>query len=76
MPAPTIDEAIAALHRLPPDRQDELASYIFHLATEDSALEAVDPDDVASVNEGLEQANRRQFASPERVAEVLGRSSK
>lgn len=76
MPAPTIEDAIVALRKLSPDRQAELAGYIFHLATDERELEDIDPADLPSVLEGLEQARRRQFASPERVAEVLGRATK
>ena len=35
MPAPTIDDAIDAPRRLAPERQQELAGYIFHLATDE-----------------------------------------
>jgi hypothetical protein len=73
MPAPTIEDAIEALRNLPPDRQEELAGYIFHLATDEREPEDIDPADLPSVLEGREQAQRRQFASPERVAQVLGR---
>lgn len=76
MSAPTIDDAIAALRRLPPERQQELAGYIYQLATDDREPEEIDPADLPSVIEGLAQAKRRQFASPERVAEVLGLTSK
>lgn len=76
MPTPTIDDAIDALRSLPLDRQQELASYIFHLATDERETEDIDPADLPSVLEGLEQAQRRQFASPERFAEVLGRATK
>jgi hypothetical protein len=76
MPAPTIDDAIDALRKLPPERQDELAGYIFHLATDEREPEDIDPADLPSVLEGLEQAKRRQFASAERVADVLGLATK
>ena len=76
MPAPTIDDAIDALRQLHPDRQRELAGYIFHLATDEREPEDIGPSDLPSVLEGLEQAKRRRFASPERVAEVLGRGTK
>lgn len=76
MQAPSIEDAIAALRNLPPERQDELASYIFHLATDDREPEEIDAADLPSVLEGLEQAKRRQFASPERIAEALGLSAK
>lgn len=76
MPAPTIDDAIEALRKLPADRQNELAGYIFHLATDEREPEDIDPADLPSVLEGMEQAKRRQFATDEQVAEVLGRSPK
>ncbi len=76
MLTPTIDDAIDALRKLPPDRQHELASTIFHLATDECEPEDIDPADLPSVLEGLEQAKRRQLASPERVAEVLNRATK
>lgn len=76
MPAPTIEDAIDALRKLPPERQAELASYIFDLATDEREPEEISPADLPSVLEGLEQAKRRQFASTERVAEVLGRLTK
>jgi hypothetical protein len=76
MPAPTIDDAIDALRKLPPDRQNELADYIFHLATDEREPETIDAADLPGVLQGLEQAKRRQFASPDRIAEVLGRGTK
>ncbi len=68
----TIDQAIDALRKLSPERQTDLADYIVHLATDDSEPEEVDPADLPAVLEGLEQAKRRQFASPERAAAILG----
>ena len=74
MAAPTIDQAIDALRKLSPKRQEELADYIYHLAHDGREPEEVDPADLPAVLEGLEQAKRRQFASPERVAAALGGS--
>lgn len=76
MEDPTIDDAIDALRKLAPERQAELASYIFHLATDEREPEDIDAADLPSVLEGLEQAKRGQFASPERVRQVLGRAMK
>ena len=64
---PTIEQAIAALRKLPQARQDELAGYICHLAADDGKPEGIDPAHRDAVREGLEQAKRGQFASPERV---------
>lgn len=46
----------------------------FHLATDERQPEDIDHADLPSVLEGLEQAKRRHFASPE--TEVLGLSTK
>lgn len=43
MAAPTIDQAIDALRKLSPKRQEELAGYICHLAHDDREPEEVDP---------------------------------
>ena len=74
MAAPTIDEAIDALRKLTPQRQQELAGYICELAQEEP--EDIDPAHLPAVLEGLEQAKRRQFASPERVAAAFRRFEK
>jgi DNA-binding TFAR19-related protein (PDSD5 family) len=76
MAAPTIDQAIDALRKLSPQRQQELAGYIYSLAADDRVAEDVDPADLPAVLEGLEQAKRRQFASPERIAAALGFKAK
>ncbi len=76
MSAPTIDDAIAALRRLSPERQQELADYIYHLATDDREPEDIDPAHLPAVLEGLEQAARGQFASPERVTAAFRRFEK
>lgn len=73
---PTIEEAITALRRLSPQRQQELAPYIYQLAADEREPEEVDPADLQAVMEGLEQASRRQFASRDRVAAILGLNQK
>ena len=72
MSTPSIEDAIEALRRLSPQRQRELAPYIYQLAADKREPEEIDPADLAAVMEGVEQAKRRQFASSERVAAVLG----
>lgn len=74
MPAPTIEDAIDALRKLTPERQQELAAYICHLANDEP--EDIDPDDLPSVLEGMAQAERRQFATDEQVAAVFARFGK
>ena len=72
MTTPTMEQAIEALRNLPPQRQQELAGYIVRLAADHREPADIDPADEAAVTTGLEQAKRRKFASPERVASVLG----
>jgi hypothetical protein len=74
MSAPTIDDAIDALRKLSPERQAELAGYICQLAQDEP--EEIDPDHLPAVLEGLEQAQRGHFASPERVAAAFRRFGK
>ena len=74
MPAPTIEDAIDALRKLSPGRQQELAPYICHLANDEP--EDIDPADLPSVLEGMAQAERGEFASDEQVAAVFARFGK
>ena len=74
--APTIDDAIDALRKLPPKRQQDLAGYIFHLASDEGEPEDIDPAHLPAVLEGLAQAGRGEFASPERVAAAFRRFEK
>ena len=76
MTTPTIEQAIEALRNLPPQRQRELAGYIVQLAASPREPEDINPADLAAVRQGLEQAKRRQFATPERVAAALGLDKK
>lgn len=71
MPSPTIDQAIDALRRLTPQRQDDLAGYIMQLATDDRKPEDVELADLPFVLEGLAQIKRGEFATPEQVASAF-----
>ena len=69
MTTPTLEQAIDALRKLPPERQDDLAEYILQLAaTSDSEPVEIDPADLPFVLEGLAQITRGEFATPEQVA--------
>ena len=74
MPAPTFEDAIEALRSLPPERQQELAAYICHLATDEP--EDIDPADLPSVIKGIAQAERIEFETDEQVAAVFARFGK
>ena len=67
MPQPTIDQAIDALRRLTPQRQQEIAGYICALAVDDREPEGIDPADLPFVLDGLAQIKRGEFATPEQV---------
>jgi predicted transcriptional regulator len=67
MQTPTIDQAIDALRKLSPERQQELAGYICHLAVEDREPEDIDPAHLPAVLEGLAQIRRGDIATPEQV---------
>jgi hypothetical protein len=68
-----IDQAIDALRKLSPARQQELADYIYQLAANDREPEDIDLAHLPAVLEGLEQAKLGQLASPSRVAEAFRR---
>jgi hypothetical protein len=63
----TIDQAIEALRKLSPARQEELAGYICHLAADEREPEDIDPAHLPAVHEGLAQLERGERATPEQV---------
>ena len=66
--------AIDALRQLTPERQNELAGYILHLATnDDREPEDIDPAALPAVLEGMAQAKRGEFATDEQVAAAFAR---
>jgi hypothetical protein len=67
-----LHEALDALQRLPPDRQDHIARAILALADEGEP-EAIDPRDLPAVLDGLEQIERGEFASDEEVEAIFRR---
>lgn len=64
----TIDQAIEALRKLPPERQEELAGFICQLANDNSQPEAVNPAHLPAVLEGLAQIERGERATSQEVA--------
>lgn len=62
-----IDEAVEALRNLVPERGEELARFMLRLAANDADPEPIDPARLPAVLEGLAQARRGRFASPERI---------
>jgi hypothetical protein len=68
-----LDQALEAVRKLPADSQDEIARAMLNLAGNDQSPEAIDPEHLPAVMEGLAQANRREFATDEEVQAALRR---
>jgi DNA-binding TFAR19-related protein (PDSD5 family) len=62
-----LEKALVAVQLLPPKAQDEVARMILSYAQQDPEPEDIDSEHLEAVLNGLSQARRREFASPERV---------
>jgi predicted transcriptional regulator len=67
-----LHQALEALQRLSPERQDYIARAILALA-DDAEPEDIDPRDAPAVLEGLAQIERGEFASDEEVQALFRR---
>lgn len=67
-----LHDALEALQRLPPERQDYITRAILALA-DDGEPEEIDPRDLSAVFDGLAQIERGEFASAEEVQALLRR---
>ena len=68
-----LDEAVDAVRALPASAQDEIARAMLALAGGDGEPEFIDPDHLPAVLDGLAQARRREFATPEQVEAAFRR---
>jgi hypothetical protein len=68
-----LERAVAAVRRLPPDSQDEIAHAMLALAGSETEPEPIDPAHLADVLESLAQARRREFASDADVESAFRR---
>jgi predicted transcriptional regulator len=66
-----LDEAFEAVQQLPPADQDEIARAMLQFAQRDREPEEIDPAHLPAVREGLEQANRGEFATSAEVEAAL-----
>jgi len=66
-----MEKAIAAIRRLPEDRQDELAEML--LAASDDTEYTLTPDEQAAVDEGLAQAEAGRFVSDAVVGALVSK---
>jgi hypothetical protein len=62
-----LKEALAAVSRLSPDDQDEIARLMLRLVAGDGESEEIDAADLPALLEGLAHAERREFASDDEV---------
>lgn len=67
-----LHDALEALQRLPPERQDYITRAILALA-DDGEPEEIDPRDLSAVFDELAQIERGEFASDEEVQALLRR---
>ncbi|WOJ89002.1 hypothetical protein RZS28_14490 [Methylocapsa polymorpha] len=69
-----LDEALAAVRRLPADAQDEIARAMLSLAASDEVeAEPIDPEHLADVLESLAEARRREYATDAAVEAAFRR---
>jgi hypothetical protein len=68
-----LEKALAAVRRLPPRTQDEIAQAMLTMAGDEGPLEEIDPAHLSAVLEGLAQAKRREFATDEEVEAAFRR---
>jgi hypothetical protein len=68
-----LEQALAAVRRLPPDSQDEIARAMLTLTGDEGEPEPIDPAHLADVLESLAQAKRRQFATADEVEAAFRR---
>lgn len=67
-----LEQALEAARRMPPAAQDSIAQMVLDI-TDEAEPEDVPAEHLPAVIEGLEQADRGEFASDEEIAEALAR---
>ena len=65
-----LEQAVETVRGLPPEIQDELARLLLQLAGEDQPLLQLSPEEAASFDESLAQADRGEFATDEQVRAI------
>jgi hypothetical protein len=64
------EHAVETVRALPPETQDELAVLLLQLAGEDQPVVQLTPEEAASLDESIEQAERGEFATDEEVRAI------
>jgi hypothetical protein len=65
-----LEQALETVRGLPPEIPGELARMLLQLAGEDQPLLQLSPEEEASLDESLAQANRGEFATDEQVRAI------
>jgi hypothetical protein len=65
-----LERAVATVRSLPPERQDDLARVLLQLAGDDQPAIELTPEEAASFDESLAQAERGEFATDEQVRAI------
>lgn len=65
------DHAVDHVRSLPADVQDEIASWMLRLSGIRTEEAGIDPEHLAAVEEGLAEADRGEFATPEEIEEAF-----
>lgn len=68
-----LEIALAATDKLPPQRQDEVARMILAFAGKDQEAYKLSPEDLASLEPSLAQAERGEYATDEEIAALWTR---
>jgi hypothetical protein len=65
-----LERAVETVRSLPPERQDELARVLLQLAGDDQPVIELTPEEAASFDETLAQADRGEFATDAQVRAI------
>jgi predicted transcriptional regulator len=65
-----LEQALETVRGLPPEIQDELAHMLLQFAGEDQPLLQLSPEEEASLDESLAQADSGEFATDEQVRAI------
>lgn len=67
------EQAIDAVRGLPAEAQDEIARAMLRLAADDEATEAIEPDHLRAIQQGLAEAGRGEFAPDDEIRAAFRR---
>jgi hypothetical protein len=65
-----LDHAIKRVRALPPEDQDEMARVLLRMTGVDDDVYVLNPEEQASLEKSLEEAERGAFASDEQVRAI------